>query len=141
MAGHDAKDTTCADLPVPDYEKAVGVRSKAYASVFRRNTASAACMPTRKLWEQGRLACSGRRAGQWRCRTRNTPAAHRSRRLSISRYDGVVTDACCGYDITEMYEKTRSEGFGEEVRQRIMIGTHVLSAVITTFILRAQYAR
>ena len=51
---------------------------------------------------------------------------------NLARYDGVryghraTLDA--GDGITEMYEKTRAEGFGPEVRRRIMIGTYVLSA-------------
>jgi aspartyl-tRNA(Asn)/glutamyl-tRNA(Gln) amidotransferase subunit A len=51
---------------------------------------------------------------------------------NLARYDGVrfghraKLDA--GDGITEMYEKTRAEGFGSEVKRRVMIGTYVLSA-------------
>ena len=45
-------------------------------------------------------------------------------------------------DITDMYEKTRSEGFGAEVRRRLMIGTYVLSAgYYDAYYLRAQKVR
>lgn len=50
--------------------------------------------------------------------------------LNLARYDGVrygqrVTS---GKDLKDMYQKTRAEGFGEEVRRRILVGTYVLSA-------------
>ena len=48
---------------------------------------------------------------------------------NLARYDGVrFGHRTPGADLTELYEKTRAEGFGEEVRRRIMIGTYVLSA-------------
>ena len=50
--------------------------------------------------------------------------------------------AMTGRDITEMYEKTRSAGFGAEVRRRVMIGTYVLSAgYYDAYYLRAQKVR
>ena len=55
------------------------------------------------------------------------------RRRNLARYDGVRLwapshDSHQGDGITEMYEKTRAEGFGDEVQRRVMIGTYVLSA-------------
>jgi aspartyl-tRNA(Asn)/glutamyl-tRNA(Gln) amidotransferase subunit A len=51
---------------------------------------------------------------------------------NLARYDGVRfgyrADMAPGDGITEMYEKTRAEGFGAEVQRRVMIGTYVLSA-------------
>jgi aspartyl-tRNA(Asn)/glutamyl-tRNA(Gln) amidotransferase subunit A len=48
---------------------------------------------------------------------------------NLARYDGVRYGLRVpGKDLTEMYEATRSAGFGKEVRRRIMIGTYVLSA-------------
>ena len=49
---------------------------------------------------------------------------------NLSRFDGVRYGhrAAGAKDITELYEKTRGEGFGKEVRRRILIGTYVLSA-------------
>tara|TARA_B110000914_G_scaffold6488_1_gene5504 strand:- start:516 stop:1187 length:672 start_codon:yes stop_codon:yes gene_type:complete len=51
---------------------------------------------------------------------------------NLARYDGVRfghrSSLSLGDGITEMYEKTRAEGFGEEVKRRVMIGTYVLSA-------------
>ena len=51
---------------------------------------------------------------------------------NLARYDGVRyghrAKLAEGDGITEMYEKTRAEGFGAEVKRRVMIGTYVLSA-------------
>ena len=48
---------------------------------------------------------------------------------NLARYDGVKYGLrSSGESLIDMYEKTRSEGFGEEVKRRIMIGTYVLSS-------------
>src|SRR5439155_13201144 len=62
---------------------------------------------------------------------------------NLARYDGVRYGLrVSGRDIIGMYEKTRAEGFGKEVRRRIMIGTYVLSAgYYDAYYLRAQKVR
>ncbi len=62
---------------------------------------------------------------------------------NLARYDGVRYGLrAAGRDITDMYEKTRAEGFGKEVRRRIMIGTYVLSAgYYDAYYVRAQKVR
>ena len=62
---------------------------------------------------------------------------------NLARYDGVKyglrTD---GNNLIDMYEKTRSEGFGDEVKRRIMIGTYVLSSgYYDAYYLKAQKVR
>ena len=60
------------------------------------------------------------------------------------RHDAIVTTLSTfeGRNIVEMYEKTRAEGFGAEVRRRVMIGTYVLSAgYYDAYYLRAQKVR
>lgn len=50
---------------------------------------------------------------------------------NLSRFDGVrfgLREEPAGADLTELYQKTRSVGFGEEVKRRILLGTYVLSA-------------
>ena len=62
---------------------------------------------------------------------------------NLARYDGVRFGLRVpGESLDEMYEKTRADGFGEEVRRRIMIGTYVLSAgYYDAYYLKAQHVR
>jgi len=65
---------------------------------------------------------------------------------NLARYDGVryTTRArlAAGADLTAMYQQTRDEGFGDEVKRRIMLGTYVLSAgYYDAYYLKAQQVR
>ncbi len=62
---------------------------------------------------------------------------------NLARYDGVKYGfRSPGENLIDMYEKTRSEGFGEEVKRRIMIGTYVLSSgYYDAYYLKAQKVR
>jgi aspartyl-tRNA(Asn)/glutamyl-tRNA(Gln) amidotransferase subunit A len=62
---------------------------------------------------------------------------------NLARYDGVRYGLRAeGKDLTEMYENTRSKGFGTEVKRRIMIGTYVLSSgYYDAYYLKAQKVR
>src|SRR5690606_15649803 len=63
---------------------------------------------------------------------------------NLARYDGVRFGhrAAGAKGITEMYEKTRGEGFGAEVRRRVLIGTYVLSAgYYDAYYIKAQRVR
>src|ERR1700751_1868054 len=62
---------------------------------------------------------------------------------NLARYDGVRYGLRApGRDVIDMYQKTRAEGFGKEVRRRIMIGTYVLSSgYYDAYYLRAQKVR
>ena len=63
---------------------------------------------------------------------------------NLSRYDGVRFGYRCDdpRDLTDLYERSRGEGFGDEVKRRIMIGTYVLSAgYYDAYYLKAQKVR
>jgi aspartyl-tRNA(Asn)/glutamyl-tRNA(Gln) amidotransferase subunit A len=62
---------------------------------------------------------------------------------NLARYDGVrFGHREPGHDLTDLYERTRAAGFGEEVKRRILIGTYVLSAgYYDAYYLRAQKIR
>ncbi|KAG1668243.1 Glutamyl-tRNA(Gln) amidotransferase subunit A [Nymphon striatum] len=132
MASVDAKDTTSVDLPVPDYEAALGGSVKGMKIGIPAEY-SMDGMPDEitKLWEQG-IA--------W---LKDAGAEILRHRRTLRRYDGVKYGLRMpGKDITDMYEQTRATGFGAEVKRRIMIGTYVLSAgYYDAYYLQAQKVR
>ncbi|WP_349367647.1 Asp-tRNA(Asn)/Glu-tRNA(Gln) amidotransferase subunit GatA [Salinarimonas sp.] len=152
MAGPDAKDTTCADMPVPDYEAAVG-RGVRGLKIGIPKEYRVPGMPAEieALWEQGQAWL--REAG---AETVEISLPHTKYALpayyivapaeassNLARYDGVRYGLRVpGRDIVDMYENTRAEGFGREVKRRVMIGTYVLSAgYYDAYYLRAQKIR
>ncbi|HSI38938.1 MAG TPA: Asp-tRNA(Asn)/Glu-tRNA(Gln) amidotransferase subunit GatA [Xanthobacteraceae bacterium] len=152
MAGHDAKDSTSADRPVPDYEQAVGRSVKGLTiGIPREYRVEGMPAEIEALWEQG--ATWLRDAG---ARVVEISLPHTKYALpayyivapaeassNLARYDGVrYGTRVPGRNIVEMYEKTRAAGFGSEVRRRIMIGTYVLSAgYYDAYYLKAQQVR
>ena len=152
MAGPDDKDTTCADVPVPDYEAAVGRSVKGLRiGVPKEYRLEGMPAEIEKIWEQGRAWLKAAGAELVEVSLPHTkyalPAyyivAPAEASSNLARYDGVRYGLRePGGDIREMYEKTRAAGFGAEVRRRIMIGTYVLSAgYYDAYYLRAQKVR
>ena len=141
MAGHDAKDSTSADIPVPDFEAALtgDVRGKKIG-IPKEYRMEGMPAEIEKLWAEGQQMLRDAGAEIVDISLPHTkyalPAyyviAPAEASSNLARYDGVryghraTLDA--GDGITEMYEKTRAEGFGHEVQRRVMIGTYVLSA-------------
>ena len=141
MAGHDPKDSTSVSLPVPNFEamltgdikgKRIGIPKE-----YRLEG-----MPSEieKLWSDGTEML--RLAG---AKIEDVSLPHTKYALptyyviapaeassNLARYDGVRygrrAALSSGDGINEMYERTRAEGFGSEVKRRVMIGTYVLSA-------------
>jgi aspartyl-tRNA(Asn)/glutamyl-tRNA(Gln) amidotransferase subunit A len=152
MAGHDPKDTTSADLPVPDYEAAVGKSVKGKKiGIPKEYRIDGLAAEIDRLWEQGAqwLKAAGAEIVEVSLpHTRYALAAYyivapAEASSNLARYDGVRYGLRVpGRDIADMYQKTRAEGFGKEVRRRIMIGTYVLSAgYYDAYYLRAQKVR
>src|SRR5690242_7768321 len=152
MAGPDAKDTTCADVAVPDYEAAVGKSVKGLRiGIPKEYRLDGMPAEIEKIWEQGRAWLKAAGAELVEVSLPHTkyalPAyyivAPAEASSNLARYDGVRYGLRIpGRDVIDMYEKTRSEGFGGEVRRRVMIGTYVLSAgYYDAYYLRAQKVR
>ncbi len=140
MAGFDAKDATSLDLPVPQWEaglnaslagKRVGIPKE-----YRVNGMPA---EIEALWQQGIAWLKDAGAEIVDVSLPHTkyalPAyyiiAPAEASSNLARYDGVrygLRDLPDGANLQEMYAKTRAEGFGDEVKRRILIGTYVLSA-------------
>jgi aspartyl-tRNA(Asn)/glutamyl-tRNA(Gln) amidotransferase subunit A len=152
MAGHDPKDTTSVDMPVPDFEAAVGRGVKGLKigipKEYRRDDMPA---EIEKLWAQGIawMKDAGATIADISLpHTRHALPAYyivapAEASSNLARYDGVRYGLRVpGKDIAGMYENTRAAGFGKEVRRRIMIGTYVLSAgYYDAYYVRAQKIR
>ncbi|MFK7938702.1 MAG: Asp-tRNA(Asn)/Glu-tRNA(Gln) amidotransferase subunit GatA [Roseovarius sp.] len=141
MCSHDPKDSTSADIAVPDFEamltgdikgKVIGIPKE-----YRMDGMPA---EIEQLWADGTAMLKDAGA-----EIRDISLPHTKYALpayyviapaeassNLARYDGVRYGHRAkleqGDGITEMYEKTRAEGFGPEVQRRVMIGTYVLSA-------------
>jgi aspartyl-tRNA(Asn)/glutamyl-tRNA(Gln) amidotransferase subunit A len=141
MAGHDAKDSTSADIPVPDFEAALtgDIRGKVIG-IPREYRMDGMPAEIDALWARGIAMMKDAGAV-----IRDISLPHTKYALpayyviapaeassNLARYDGVKYGHRAtlgqGDGITELYEKTRAEGFGAEVQRRIMVGTYVLSA-------------
>jgi aspartyl-tRNA(Asn)/glutamyl-tRNA(Gln) amidotransferase subunit A len=152
MAGPDPKDTTCVDRPVPDYEKAVGgsVKGKRIG-IPKEYRVPGMAAEIEALWQQGVQWLKDAGAETVDISLPMTkyalPAyyivAPAEASSNLARYDGVRYGLRApGRDVNDMYEHTRRDGFGKEVRRRIMIGTYVLSAgYYDAYYLRAQKVR
>jgi aspartyl-tRNA(Asn)/glutamyl-tRNA(Gln) amidotransferase subunit A len=152
MAGHDPKDTTSVDRPVPDYEAAVGKSVKGLKiGVPKEYRIDGMAPEIETLWEQGVAWLKSAGAEIVEISLPHTKYALSAYYIvapaeassNLARYDGVRYGLRVpGRDIVDMYQKTRAEGFGKEVRRRVMIGTYVLSAgYYDAYYLRAQKVR
>ena len=138
MAGHDPKDSTSVDTPVPDYEAALtGEVRGLKIGIPKEYRLDGTPGEIEALWQQGIdwLKAAG-------AEIVDISLPHTSYALpayyivapaeassNLARYDGVRYGLRVpGETLDEMYEATRGEGFGPEVKRRVLIGTYVLSA-------------
>ena len=141
MCGHDPKDSTSADLPVPDFEAMLtGDIRGTKIGIPREYRLDAMPAEIAALWDKGAEMLRDAGAEIVDISLPHTkyalPAyyviAPAEASSNLARYDGVRYGHRAtlgpGDGITQMYEKTRAEGFGMEVQRRVMIGTYVLSA-------------
>ncbi len=155
MAGHDPKDSTSADLPVPDFEAALtgDIRGKKIG-IPKEYRLDGMPDEIETLWQEGAQMLRDAGAEIVDISLPHTkyalPAyyviAPAEASSNLSRYDGVKyghrAKIKAGEGITEMYERTRAEGFGDEVQRRVMIGAYVLSAgFYDAYYIRAQKVR
>jgi aspartyl-tRNA(Asn)/glutamyl-tRNA(Gln) amidotransferase subunit A len=152
MAGHDPKDATSVDAPVPDYEASIGASVKGKRiGVPKEYRLDGLSGEIASLWDQGVAWLKEAGAEIVEISLPHTryalPAyyiiAPAEASSNLARYDGVRYGLReKGRDITDMYENTRAKGFGAEVRRRVMIGTYVLSAgYYDAYYVRAQKIR
>ncbi len=155
MAGHDPKDSTSAAMEVPDFEAALrgDMRGKRIGLPVEYRVDG---MPEEieSLWHEGaeKLRAAGAEIVEISLpHTKYALPAYyviapAEASSNLARYDGVRYGRRARIGaregITEMYERTRAEGFGPEVRRRVMIGAYVLSAgFYDAYYTRAQKVR
>lgn len=152
MASHDPKDSTSADKKVPDYEKALSKKVKGLKiGVPKEYRIDGMSAEINELWERGIGWFKDAGAEIVDISLPHTqyalPAyyivAPAEASSNLARYDGVRYGARVnGKDVIDMYEETRSHGFGAEVKRRILIGTYVLSAgYYDAYYIKAQKVR
>jgi aspartyl-tRNA(Asn)/glutamyl-tRNA(Gln) amidotransferase subunit A len=152
MSGHDPKDSTSADEPVPDFAAALtGDISGLKVGIPREYRVDGMPAEIEALWQRGI---------DWLKRAGAEPVeislkftkyalptyyiiAPAEASANLARYDGVRFGLRVkGESLDEMYERTRAQGFGAEVKRRILIGTYVLSAgYYDAYYLKAQQVR
>lgn len=152
IAGYDPKDSTVVDLPVPDYTlaltgdirgKKIGIPEEYYSKNLNSSIAN--------VFEKGITYLKDAGADIVKISLPHTKyalpvyyiIACAEASSNLARYDGVrYTTRVEGKTLDEMYENTRTDGFGPEVIRRILLGTFVLSAgFYDAYYIRAQRVR
>ena len=153
MSGYDPKDSTSAQVPVPDFEAALtgdirGLRV-GIPSEYRQDGLTPEIVA---LWEQGINWLKAAGAEPMDISLPHTQHALATYYIiapaeassNLARYDGVRFGLRKSEknSLNNMYMKTRAAGFGQEVQRRILIGTYVLSAgYYDAYYLKAQKVR
>jgi aspartyl-tRNA(Asn)/glutamyl-tRNA(Gln) amidotransferase subunit A len=153
MASVDEKDSTSVDVPVPDYEDGLNSGVKGLrVGIPKEYRIEGAPPEIDALWQQGAEWLKAQSAEIVDVSLPHTkyalPAyyivAPAEASSNLARYDGVRYGhrAEGTHDLADLYEKSRAEGFGAEVRRRVLIGTYVLSAgYYDAYYTRAQKIR
>jgi aspartyl-tRNA(Asn)/glutamyl-tRNA(Gln) amidotransferase subunit A len=153
MASHDPKDSTSIEAPVPDYEAQLETGIKGLKVGIPKEYRIDGTPPEiDAMWAKGADWLKQQGAEIVEVSLPHTKyalpvyyiVAPAEASSNLARYDGVRYGHRSAHadELIELYEKSRAEGFGREVRRRIMIGTYVLSAgYYDAYYLRAQKVR
>ncbi|CAN1493738.1 GatA Asp-tRNAAsn/Glu-tRNAGln amidotransferase A subunit and related amidases [Caulobacteraceae bacterium] len=152
MAGHDPKDSTSLNVEIPDYAPFVGKSVKGLrVGVPKEYRVDGMPAEIEKLWQDGIDWLKDAGAEIVEVSLPHTkyalPAyyivAPAEASSNLARYDGMrFGHRGEGKSLTDVYENSRAEGFGDEVKRRILIGTYVLSAgYYDAYYLKAQKVR
>ena len=139
IAGHEPRDSTSVDLPVPDYTHALVDDLRGMVLGVPRETSAEGIDPQVAQSVEEAIAVLKKMGA----RIVEVSLPHSSYALAVyyiiapceassnlARYDGVKYGLRSGgtQDLLDMYQETRWQGFGAEVKRRIMLGTYALSA-------------
>lgn len=153
MAGFDPKDSTCVDRAVPDYTATLNEPLKGLKIGLPKEYFSDQLSPA--MEEQVRNAVKEYEALGATVKEVSLPNARLAvaayyviapaeASANLARYDGVRFGYRCDNpkDLDDLYTRTRAEGFGPEVKRRILVGTYALSAgYYDAYFLKAQKVR
>ena len=152
MSGHDDKDSTSARIEVPDFEKFLGQNIKGMRiGIPKEYRVDGLNKEVEKYWDEGIAMLKARGAEIVDISLPHTKyalptyyiIAPAEASANLARYDGIRYGLRVnGEHLDNLYINTRSEGFGKEVKRRIMMGTYVLSAgYYDAYYLKAQKVR
>ena len=153
MAGFDAKDSTCTDIKVPDYTANLdkpldGLRIGLPKQFFEQGLDAEVGKVVQEAIKQYQKLGATLVDIELPNTHLSIPAyyvvAPAEASSNLSRFDGVRFGYRCEnpLDLEDLYKRSRGEGFGEEVKRRIMIGTYALSAgYYDAYYLKAQKVR
>jgi aspartyl-tRNA(Asn)/glutamyl-tRNA(Gln) amidotransferase subunit A len=152
MAGYDPKDSTSLNIDVPKWSESCGKSVKGMRiGIPKEYSIDGMPAEIQSLWDKGVEMMKDAGAEIVPITLPHTkyalPAyyvvAPAEASSNLARYDGMRYGLRVdGEDLNDTYDRTRTEGFGKEVRRRIMIGTYVLSAgYYDAYYLRAQKVR
>jgi aspartyl-tRNA(Asn)/glutamyl-tRNA(Gln) amidotransferase subunit A len=153
MAGFDAKDSTSVDQPVPDYSAAlndslkglrIGLPKEYFAAGLDAATADAITAAVKQFQALGAEVKEISLPNAELAIPAYYVIAPAEASSNLSRFDGVRFGYRCENpaDLTDLYKRSRAEGFGAEVKRRIMVGAYALSAgYYDAYYLQAQKIR
>lgn len=139
MAGHDPKDSTCANRPADDYTAdlenslqglRIGIPRQHFAEGLSADVEQSIRDALAEFEKLGATIKEIDLPNNHLSVSAYYVVAPAEASANLSRYDGVRYGYRCEnpVDLEDMYKRTRSEGFGDEVKRRIMVGTYALSA-------------
>ena len=153
MAGFDAKDSTSVDQPLDDYLAAlsqplaglrIGLPKEYFGAGLDPKIADAVMASVEELKKLGATVKEISLPNMQHAIPSYYVIAPAEASSNLSRFDGVRFGYRCEnpVDLTDLYKRSRAEGFGDEVKRRIMVGTYALSAgYYDAYYLKAQKIR
>ncbi|QIE85791.1 Asp-tRNA(Asn)/Glu-tRNA(Gln) amidotransferase subunit GatA [Pseudomonas nitroreducens] len=153
MAGFDPKDSTCVDQPVDDYLAAlakpltglrIGLPKEYFGAGLDSRIADAVMKVVEQLKQLGAVVKEISLPNMQHAIPAYYVIAPAEASSNLSRFDGVRYGYRCENpkDLQDLYKRSRAEGFGAEVKNRIMVGTYALSAgYYDAYYLKAQKIR
>jgi aspartyl-tRNA(Asn)/glutamyl-tRNA(Gln) amidotransferase subunit A len=153
MAGHDALDSTSADIAVPDYSTSldqsieglrIGIPKEFFSRHLNDGVAVSVTAAIKELEAAGAIVVDVSLPSTDLGVSTYYVIAPAEASANLSRYDGVRYGYRCDNpsDLQDLYLRSRTEGFGEEVKRRILIGTFTLSAAsYDQYFMKAQQVR